>query len=202
MHCDVFIFDWLMQFVHEKAPKLDVKNAISILISSDFLQMADLVEESLAFAGERIQEILMLPIDMNCMNSQLVKRLASKVDVETLESLNDRKDKLKSKLFMKKLELLFENPDNMLHRCINCNSLFTMTQREWQQCSKGELYTDATGKLSIHHVADKDFELNKFVISQRAKKLPWKDLFWKLYSCVIEFKCVQCSERFTGNRLN
>ena len=44
---------------------------------------------------------------------------------------------------MKKLELLFEIPENMLHRCIHCNDLFTMKQREWQQCEKGELYTDA-----------------------------------------------------------
>jgi hypothetical protein len=105
--------------------------------------MADLVEESLIYSGNHIQEILMLPIDMNCMNSQLVKRLASKIDVESLESLTDKKDKLKSKLFMKKLELLFEIPENMLHRCINCNSLFTMAQREWQQCPKGEHFTDA-----------------------------------------------------------
>ena len=58
---------------------------------------------------------------MNCMNSQLVKRLAAKVDVEVLESLKDKKDKLRSKLFMKKLELLFEVPENLLHRCIHCN---------------------------------------------------------------------------------
>lgn len=80
---------------------------------------------------------------MNCMNSQLVKRLAAKVEVEALENLKDKKDKLRSKLYMKKLELLFEIPENMLHRCINCNDLFTIKQREWQQCEKGELYTDA-----------------------------------------------------------
>jgi hypothetical protein len=42
------------------------------------------------------------------MNSQLVKRLANKVDIEVLEGLYDKKDKLKSKIYMKKLELLFE----------------------------------------------------------------------------------------------
>lgn len=102
------IFDWLMKYVHQTNPELDIKNAISILISSDFLQMAALVEECLIFAAERIQEILLLPIDMNCMNSQLVKRLAAKVDIELLEELKDKKDKLRSKIYMKKLELLFE----------------------------------------------------------------------------------------------
>lgn len=37
VHCDINIFDWLMRFVHKKEPKLEIKNAISILISSDFL---------------------------------------------------------------------------------------------------------------------------------------------------------------------
>jgi hypothetical protein len=68
-----------------------------------------------------------------------------------------------------------------------------MSQREWQTCEKGEFFTDAQGRLNIQHVADKDFELNKFVISLRAKKLPWRDLFWKLYSCVLDFKCIECN---------
>jgi hypothetical protein len=51
-------------------------------------------------------------------------------------------------------------------------------------------------------VADKNFDLNKFVISLRAKKIPWKDLYWKLYSCVLDFNCVTCDTRFTGNQLN
>lgn len=54
----------------------------------------------------------------------------------------------------------------------------------------------------MQHVADKDFELNKFVISLRSKKIPWKDLFWKFFSCVLDFKCDHCDERFTGNRIN
>lgn len=96
-----------MKYVHGLKPTLDAKNSISILISSDFLQMAVLVEESLTFVAKNLQEIILLPIDMNCMNSALVKRLANKVDIDDLESLADKKDKLRSKLYMKKLELLF-----------------------------------------------------------------------------------------------
>ncbi len=69
VHCDINIFDWLMRFIHKKEPKFDVKNAISILISSDFLQMASLVEESVKFVARNIHEIVSLPIDMNCLNS-------------------------------------------------------------------------------------------------------------------------------------
>lgn len=125
VHCDIVIFDWLMKFVHRQKPEQDIKNAVSILISSDFLQMSGLVEDSLDFVVRHIEEIIQLPIDMNCLNSSLVKKLASKVDLETLDSMKDKRDKLQSKLFMKKLELVFDKPENLLTRCVHCSQLFT-----------------------------------------------------------------------------
>ena len=99
--------------------------------------MSVLVEDSLDYVANNLTEIIALPIDMNCLNSTLVKRLATKVDLETLDKLVDRKDKLQSKLFMKKLELVFDKPENLLNRCVYCNELFTKSQIEWQACSKG-----------------------------------------------------------------
>ena len=54
VHCDIGIFDWLMRYVHKKEPKLDVKNAISILISSDFLQMTPLVAHTIDFVAKNL----------------------------------------------------------------------------------------------------------------------------------------------------
>jgi hypothetical protein len=85
VHCDINIFDWLMRYIHKKDPKLEIKNAISILISSDFLQMAHLVEESIGFVAVNIHEIIGLPIDMNCLNSTLVKKLAERIKIEDLD---------------------------------------------------------------------------------------------------------------------
>lgn len=131
VHCDINIFDWLMRYIHRKDPQIEVKNSVSILISSDFLQMAGLVEEALIFVSKNLSDIIQLPIDMNCMNSALIKRLAGKISLYELNELVDKKDKLTSKLYMKKLEFLFEEEHNMLHRCVNCSSLYTSNQREW-----------------------------------------------------------------------
>ena len=109
VHCDINIFDWLMRYIHKKEPKLEIKNAISILISSDFLQMAHLVEERSNFVAANIHEIISLPIVMNCLNSTLVKRLAELISIHDLNVLKDKKDKLTSKIYMKKLEILFED---------------------------------------------------------------------------------------------
>ena len=67
--------------------------------------MQPLVSLALNFIAENLQEIILLPIDMSCMNQNLVMELAAIVDITVLESLNDKKDKLKSKIYMKKLEV-------------------------------------------------------------------------------------------------
>eukprot|EP00965_Chrysotila_dentata_P102088 3369868-Pleurochrysis_carterae.AAC.1 len=40
VHCDVHIFEWLMEYIHqpESPPFLDASSVISIVISADFLQ--------------------------------------------------------------------------------------------------------------------------------------------------------------------
>tara|TARA_B110000285_G_C15113937_1_gene612887 strand:+ start:477 stop:872 length:396 start_codon:yes stop_codon:yes gene_type:complete len=76
VHCDINIFDWLMRYIHRKEPVIEIKNSVSILISSDFLQMAGLVEEALSYVAKNLNDIIQLPIDMNCMNSVLIKRLS------------------------------------------------------------------------------------------------------------------------------
>lgn len=96
VHCDIAIFDWLMRYIHLKEPQIEVKNAVSVLISSDFLQMSVLVELALEFVAKNINEIILLPIDMNCMNSNLQKRLALRLSLSELNEIEDRKDKLKS----------------------------------------------------------------------------------------------------------
>ena len=79
------------------------------------------------------------------MNSGLVKRLAYKLSLYDLNELEDKKDKLTSKLYMKKLEQLFEEEHNMLNRCMNCNSLYSNNQKDWMYCSKASPFIDAHG---------------------------------------------------------
>jgi hypothetical protein len=81
--------------------------------------------------------------------------------------MKDRKDKLTSKLFMKKLELLFEDEINVLYRCIYCDMLFTTEQREWLICPKAKIFIDFHGCVIAHHMADRSWDINKFVMYLR-----------------------------------
>ena len=62
---------------------------------------------------------------MSCINSSIIRDIAKKTPVQRLDTLRERKDKLISRLFMKKLEILLEKDKNYLNKCAYCNKLFT-----------------------------------------------------------------------------
>lgn len=79
---------------------------------------------------------------------------------------------------MKKVEQLFSKKDNYLQRCVYCCALFTKKQRAWQTCPNQKTFIDAHGQVKKEHVIDQDWNLAKFVVWLRSKKLEWKDLYW------------------------
>ena len=58
VHCDINIFDWLMRYIHKKEPVIEIKNSVSILISSDFLQMNELVDKALTYVAKNLNDII------------------------------------------------------------------------------------------------------------------------------------------------
>ena len=100
VHCDVNIFDWLVRYLQDPTePKLELQNIISVLISSEFLGIDDLVEKCLVFVSKHLEEVVKLPIEMSCLSASLIDRLSGKVGLTDLATLIDPKDKLSSKLY-------------------------------------------------------------------------------------------------------
>ena len=124
-------------------PTLDLKNVVSILISADFLKIDLLVNECIQFFVGNIEDMAKLQVDMSCINSTIIREIARQVDLDRLDILKERKDKLVSRLFMKKLEVLLEKEQNYLHRCGYCLGLFTRSQRKLLACPKGRAFVDA-----------------------------------------------------------
>jgi len=119
-----------------------LKNVVSILISADFLKIDLLVNECISFFVNNIEEMAKLQVDMSCINSSIIREIARLVDLDRLDLLKERKDKLVSRLFMKKLEVLLEKDKNYLHRCGYCLGLFTRGQRKLLACPKGRAFID------------------------------------------------------------
>ena len=109
VHCDVEIFEWLMAFIHEPEdpPTLDKAIVVSILISSEFLQMDALVDQCLEFVNHSLNDIIKLPIDLSCISEKLINKLAFMTQPKTLALTRDRKDKILNKLYKRRVELDF-----------------------------------------------------------------------------------------------
>jgi len=202
VHCDIKIFEWLMTYLHDpigQIANMEVSSAISILISAEYLQMAELVEECISFIHKQFASVMKLQIDMNCLSTKVLKKLAQMTDITELDEMKERKDKAISKLYMKKLEILFEDENNILHRCVYCNQLFTSAQKEWMLCSKAKLFIDFHGSVIAEHVADRGWDINKFIHYLRQQALSWKEIYWKMWSRLTVFNCSVCDSNFVGS---
>mmetsp|Transcript_12367 Transcript_12367/g.19224 ORF Transcript_12367/g.19224 Transcript_12367/m.19224 type:complete len:216 (+) Transcript_12367:679-1326(+) len=68
--------------------------------------MQDLVNECISYVVTNLHDIVRLPIDMSCLNETLLQQIAVKVPIDRLDKLLDKRDKLTSRIFHKKLENL------------------------------------------------------------------------------------------------
>lgn len=202
VHCDLQIFEWLMKYLLNpqiQARTLETGTVISILISAEYLQMPRLVQECVNFMKNHLQDVLRLPIDLNCITSSILKDLASVTQIEDLDELKDRKDKLISKLYMKKLEIMLGDENNALFRCVYCNKLFTRAQKTWMICSKAKIFIDFHGTVIAEHVADRSWDANKFIYFLRQQGgLSWREIHWKIWGHLVTLHCGVCDRNFVG----
>jgi hypothetical protein len=178
-------------------PRLHYKNATTILISADFLKIDALVKECLSFFAENIEEVGKVLVDTGCLNSNIIRQMAREIPLDRLSALQERKDKLVSRLYMKKLEILLEKERTYLHKCAFCNHLFILEHRAVLHCSKAKSVIDHNGELRSLHVIDRTWELKKFVTFIRETyRISWREIYWKIWGYLHVLKCGRCNEYY------
>ncbi|RLN73326.1 hypothetical protein BBJ28_00005861 [Nothophytophthora sp. Chile5] len=145
VHCDVEIFELLMEYMQQRdsewRPRITLENIASILVSSEFLQMDDLVEECVHFISGRVQEFMLLRVDFDCLSDATVAKIANNCTPEQLQKLRDPKDKILSKLRRKKVETLvrtLQDDARRLELCEHCETLFLKDDANSAGCRKGK----------------------------------------------------------------
>ena len=65
---------------------------------------------------------------MSCINEKLMKIVSDKVNVQEMDRIDDPKDKLISKIYMKKVDSLLRDSENkyMLQLCQYCKRLYSL----------------------------------------------------------------------------
>ena len=207
VHCDVYIFEWLMRFINQRndPPLLKCKSAVSILISSEFLQMQRLVDQCLRYVHDNINDVIKLPIDLACINSGLVSRLSSLFTVEELEQIEDHRDKLKGKLWMKRVESLLEKPGNVLTCCSECGKVYCRRFQKHLSCPQAKPSIDFHGDVISRHVPlnSSQWKMRQYIHTLRSKqKVPWESLYWRLWGMFHMFHCSICGDAFSACEYN
>eukprot|EP00116_Pleurobrachia_bachei_P001482 sb/3461744/ len=209
VHCDVQIFDWLMRYVQRDkslppddcVPKLEPTNVISILISSDFLKMTDLVGLCVQYCHSHISEIIAAPCNMNCISGQILTDIARLFTIREIEAIRDRKDKFKSKLYAKKVEFLIESASNSqdIFRCSSCRRILSSHLQSKVPCVTGRMTIGYNGVLRYSHSKDVMFDVSEFLIHLRQSGKNWCDVYWYLWSALNYLTCVKCQHIFSLN---
>ena len=86
----------------------------------------------------------------------MVKIIASKITIPQLEASWDKKDKLQSRLYMKKADELLSTTESkyLLQRCTYCNKLFPLQSQDRLKCQKAKIFIDFHGSVIQKHVSD------------------------------------------------
>nr|XP_046258071.1 SANT and BTB domain regulator of class switch recombination isoform X1 [Scatophagus argus]XP_046258072.1 SANT and BTB domain regulator of class switch recombination isoform X1 [Scatophagus argus] len=214
VHCDVLIFDWLMNYVRRNSaaegnrdkPRLEPSNVISILISSEFLKMDTLVEECIQYCHKHMSAIVATPCNMNCINSNLATRIAELFNHNEADDIRDKKDKFKSKLFQKKIERLFDpsyqnrdSPGNAstLYRCGLCLKLLTKDTERKISCVPGKINVDARGEIIYTHMRQKSWDVHEYITGLYEELKSWVLVYWRIWGTINYLTCSRCQQVFT-----
>ncbi|KPI89450.1 hypothetical protein ABL78_1414 [Leptomonas seymouri] len=74
--CDHRTFEWLLDWMNGRAPAMTVRNIVSVTLSSNFLQMHALAEESLMYLRSHLSEMVTSSIDLMALPVDVVLRLS------------------------------------------------------------------------------------------------------------------------------
>uniref|UniRef100_A0A673KH46 SANT and BTB domain-containing protein n=1 Tax=Sinocyclocheilus rhinocerous TaxID=307959 RepID=A0A673KH46_9TELE len=199
VHCDVQIFDWLMNYVKKHS------NVISILISSEFLKMETLVEECIQYCHKHMSAIIATPCNMNCINNNLAGCIADLFSHNEADDLKDKRDKFKSKLFQKKIERLFDHgyqnhdsPGNAstLYRCGLCLKLLTKETERKIPCDPNKINIDALGNIVFNHTRHKAWEVHEYVNGLYEELKSWVLVYWRIWGTINFLTCSRCKQAF------
>lgn len=205
VHCDISIFEWLVKYMRSPTTStatLAVPSVVSILISSEFLQMGPLVEDCLRYVHAHINQIVKLPIDFGCINATLLRRLAKKFTVDELDEIRDPREKLIGRLYMQKLEMFLEDVEesDVLQQCCHCKRLFNQRAGP-AQCIEAKMTIDYHGAVVARHQSNPGWKLSHYILRLRSESKTWREIYWHIWGLSRVMTCTVCGEKFSCTQL-
>ena len=210
VHCDLQVFSWLMEYIlslpARPAPRLDAKRVFSVLVSSEYLGMPDLVETCIRFISENVSAVLAVHSSAECLNQAAVDRLACLLSSGEVETIQDPKDLLQDRLFAAKLRILLDPPERetprpfplaSVYRCSDCQRCVVSGLDPLFLCGgSSQVRVSPQGALFYMHRRDPDWSARQELEEQRRQGTPSRDRFWRAWGYSHLFFCSACKYLF------
>mmetsp|Transcript_7276 Transcript_7276/g.7129 ORF Transcript_7276/g.7129 Transcript_7276/m.7129 type:complete len:212 (+) Transcript_7276:275-910(+) len=68
-------------------------------------------------------------------------------------------------------------------------------------CEKARIFIDFHGNVIAEHVADRNWEINKFFLFLKDQGLTWREIYWKIWARLQAFYCNVCGLKFVAAEL-
>ena len=211
VHCDLQVFSWLMEYILSSStrppPRLDAKRVFSVLVSSEYLGMPNLVNTCIHYISENINAVLAMHTSTECLNQLAIDKLASMLTCTRLEQIQDPKDIIRDKLFASKLKFILDLHDkddsrpftlNSVYKCSDCQHCVLSGLESLFQCgsNSAQIRVSKQGSLFYMHRRNPDWSVLQALEEQRRQGTPARDRFWKAWSYSQLLFCSVCKYSF------
>ena len=217
VHCDLQVFSWLMEYILSSStrppPRLDAKRVFSVLVSSEYLGMPNLVNTCIHYISENINAVLAMHTSTECLNQLAIDKLASMLTCTRLEQIQDPKDIIRDKLFASKLKFILDLHDkddsrpftlNSVYKCSDCQHCVLSGLESLFQCgsNSAQIRVSKQGSLFYMHRRNPDWSVLQALEEQRRQGTPARDRFWKAWSYSQLLFCSVCKYSFIACDVN
>ena len=210
IHCEITVFEWLLAFARNYhhasnkisdcgeyvgSPGFTPSNAMSILISSDFLRMESLTPLCITYISQNLATIFIIPLEPSCLSASLLTRLAADCPPLLLFPLlslredpigtdttvnNDDSKNLIQRLYKERIVHDFGRKSKHFSVCKNCGVLFPLRYKAALACShpsslltvlpsssSSSVSSKLNPKLFRRHTYLEDWSMIKYIHSLR-----------------------------------
>lgn len=160
------------------------------MVSADFLQMTNLVEECLQYTADNIGQIINHSPNLGCLNESLTNRIMhffNNFELETRINHIDKSDRITSRLYTQLILALNEpEPDESmghyastasLFRCNICSQLLINNVASKVPCCS--VKCDCRGRVYACHIRDPNWTLSQYIKDLKKELKLWKKVYWR-----------------------
>lgn len=208
VHCDCFIFEWIMNFIQhpQNPPALNNQLVAHILIASEFLGIERLITECISFISVRLKGIILAGTDLSPISDKTVSALAQNLQPESLLEIpqNLVNTQLMSRIYKAKIQLEFhcysqekqyKRKENLKESkrvafvscCKYCGKVFVSSSQTRSQCrfTPQRQVIGKRGEFLPTNFCEpsSDWSFTNFLtLLYKDKRVEYGEIYWRLWT--------------------